>query len=401
MVATSGSKYVYIVDGFRTPTGRPYKKLSNFTAVQLGGLVMREHLDHHKNARDKVEEVVWGNVVSAGTGQNCGRQATLLAGLPASVPAYTVDYVCAAGMQSVILAAQSIMCGERDLVIAGGSESASNCPDLKLKNKEKTVNAGKIDSKQTVDSLIYDGLWCQLTNRHMGELCEHIVKEFSIAREEQDRFAFESHRKACQAYAQGKFLNEVIPVQISKNVVLQNDERVRKDIDMEALRSLPPAFKIGGSITAGNSSVPCDGAAAMLLASSKAVEQFGLKPLARILGHASVAVEPEMVFTATSASIKQCLNRVGLGVKDVDLFEISEAFAAQVILMQKDLKISDQKLNIWGGDIAIGHALGAVGARVLITLIHALRDQNKKIGVASICLGGGGALAMAVEAVQE
>ncbi len=386
---------MYILDIVRTPVGSAFKSLKGFTASQLGGFSIKGLLERHPNISQGklINQVILGNTVSAGTGQNLARQSAILAGIPAEVPAFTVNSVCGSGLQSVILASQAIACGDAEVIIAGGSESASHSPYLVPKNdKEKT-------REDLTDSLIHDGLTCQLSHQHMGSLAEAIAEKFHITRQAQDEFSLRSHQKACSAQDKGKFLDEIIPIGLEGGKIFKQDERPRKNIDLEKLASLPAAFKVGGTVTAGNSCVPGDGAAVMAVVSAQAVQKYKLKPKARILGYASIAVDPKMVFTAGIPAIKECLKKSNLQMKDIDLFEISEAFAVQAIVTQKELKIPEEKMNIFGGDIALGHPLGAAGARILATLLYALRDQKKKIGLAAVCLGGGGAVAVAIEKI--
>lgn len=385
-------KNIFILDAARTAIGGTFKSLKNFTAPQLAAFAIQKIVRRNNIKENLINEVILGNTVSAGTGQNLSRQAAMFAGLPVTVPAFTVNSVCGSGLQAVILAAQSIACRKPQVIIAGGTESSSHSPKL-IKNYEET--------KEPLDSLIHDGLWCHLSHKHMGDLAEIIAEKFEISRPEQDRFAFESHKKSCRAQEENKFIKEIVPVAVAGNRVFAKDERPRKNINLENLASLPAAFKTsGGTVTAGNSSIPSDGAAVVLLASEEAVKENKLKPKARILGYASIAVEPQMVFTAAVPAVKKCLQDSALAIKDIDLFEISEAFACQAIYTKEELSIHDYKMNIWGGDVALGHPLGAAGARALTTLIHALDDQKKKKGVVSVCLGGGGAVALAVELVK-
>ncbi len=346
---------VFLIDGARTAIGGTFKALKDLTASQLAGLTIQGLLKRNRIKENLVDEVILGNTVSAGTGQNLARQASLLSGLPASIPAFTVNNVCGSGLQSVILAVQSVLCRDAQMVVVGGTESASQSPYIVKKDNEEKKE------ENFIDSLIFDGLTCQLTNRHMGELAEDIAEKFKVSRLEQDRYALHSHLKACRAQEGGKFLNEIIPVMSGDNQVFAQDQRPRKNIDLEKLTNLPAAFKEGGTVTAGNSSIPSDGAAILLVASGEAVKKHRLIPKARILGYASVAVEPEMVFTASIPAIKGCLKKCGLSLKDIDLFEISEAFAVQAIVTQRELKIPPEKVNIFGGDISLGHPLGAAG----------------------------------------
>ena len=387
-------KNLYIIDGLRTPIGTPFKSLKNFTAAQLASITIKEILRRSHMKRDLIGEVIIGNTVAAGTGQNLARQAAILSELSSSVPAFTINNVCGSGLQAVILAAQAIGCQEFECVIAGGAESATFCPYLaERKNKEN------IDETICIDSLICDGLTCNITDMHMGLLAEHIAKEFHIGRDRQDQFAYDSHIKACLAQRENKFINEIVSIKINGNEVFFEDERPRKNISLEKLKKLPCAFDAQGTVTAGNASAPCDGAACVILASDKLVKKENLVPKARILAYVSSAVEPKMAFASSISSVKACLEMCSLTVEDIDLFEICESFAAQSILVRDQLKISNEKLNIFGGDIALGHPLGTAGIRILVTLLHALIDQKKKRGVASVCLGGGGAVTLVVETV--
>ena len=394
MSKNNPTKDIFIIDGTRTAIGSTFKALKDFTASELGSIAIKEILQRNAIKKDLINQVILGNTVSAGTGQNLARHAAFLSGLPVSVPAFTVNNVCGSGLQSVILGAQAITCQDAHAVICGGIESSSQSPYLVKRNdKEKK-------EENFIDSLIYDGLMCELSHKHMGELAEHIAEKFKIPREEQDQYSYESHHKTCQAQLEGKFKEEIIPVDLGNGGIFMQDQRPRKDIDLQKLGKLPPAFKENGTITAGNSSLPSDGAVAVLLASSDMIKKNSITPKARILGYASIAVTPEMVFTAAIPAVKECLKKCDLSLKDIDLFEISEAFAVQAIITKRELKIPDDKMNIFGGDVALGHPLGAAGARILVTLIHALLDQKKKRGLAAVCLGGGGAVALAIETIN-
>jgi len=385
---------IFIVDGARTAIGSTFKALKNFSPAELAALTMKGLLKRNNVKGEAVSEVILGNTVSTGTGQNLARHASFLSGLPASTPAFTVNLVCGSGLQSLILGLQAIAAGDADVVLAGGSESSSQSPYfVKKDSKEKKEENFK-------DSLVYDGLTCQITGKHMGELAEYVAGKFKVSRKDQDKYTFESHKKACAAQEKGNFSGEIIPVDVAPGQIFKEDQRPRKNIDLEKLANLPPAFEENGTVTAGNSSIPSDGAAALLLASGDAVKKYKLTPRARILGYASIAIEPEMVFTASIPAVGACLSRTGLAPKDVDLFEISEAFAVQAIITQKELRIPLEKMNIFGGDVALGHPLGAAGARILVTLLHAMKGQKKQRGLATVCLGGGGAVAVLIEAIS-
>ena len=383
---------VFLIDGARTAIGSPFRGLKELSAVDLAVVVIKELLRRNKIPAERIDEVILGNGVMAGLGQNPARQAAIAAGLPVSVPGITVSNACGAGLQSVILAAQSIIAGEFDCLLAGGTESASRSPYLVHKDV-----AHKKVSENLLDSLISDGLWCSVSGRRMGELSDYLAREFSISRIKQDAYAMESHLRAVRAESQGRFKREIVPVALSRGRVFKKDERPRKDIDLKSLQNLKPVFSANGTATAASSSVPCDGAAVLVVASKKFINTNKIKPKARILGYASVAVSPEKVFAGSVYSIQACLKNSRLSFKDVDLFEIDEAFATQAIFTSRELKIPDEKINLFGGDISLGHPLGAAGARILVTLMHSLIDQGKKKGIASVCLGGGGSLALAIE----
>ncbi|OGX27550.1 MAG: hypothetical protein A2787_09290 [Omnitrophica WOR_2 bacterium RIFCSPHIGHO2_01_FULL_48_9] len=385
------SKSIYILQALRTPIGSPAKGLKDYSAAQLGSIVIKEIVRRSKIKAGSIDEVVLGNTVGAGTGQNLARQAAVMAGLPVSIPAYTVNNVCGAGLQSVFLAAQAIQAGHASLVLAGGTESATHCPFLSsAQGKDKKPVAFQ-------ESLLQDGLLCPLTGKRMGDLAEWLARDSGISRQAQDRFAWESHRRAVEAQSGGKFRQEIVSVKMTADEFFKDDDRPRKNIKLETLAALPAAFVKNGCVTAGNSSVPSDGAAAVVAASEEAVKKEKLKPLARILGYAAVAVEPQKVFTAAVPAIEKCLKQCRLSLTDIDLFEISEAFAVQAIYTQQTLKIPEKKINIYGGDIALGHPLGAAGTRILVTLTQALVQEEKKLGLVCICLGGGGCLAMIIE----
>ncbi len=386
---------VFIIDGLRTAIGSPNKSFKDFSAAALAAILIREFLERNNIAEEWVDEVILGNAVCAGTGQNLARQSAILGGLPASIPAYTLNHVCGGGLSALIQSARAIRSLDADLCLAGGTESASLAPEIVFKKGEESG-----DETMMVDSLVYDGLYCQLTEKHMGELCEYVVKKFGVTRDAQDQFALESHRKVCRAIGAGKLKEEIVPVQLNTGQMYAVDERPRKNIDLEKLSELPAVFGKQGTVTAGNSSHPSDGAAVVGVASADYVKNTKLAPKARILGYASIAVEPRKTFMAATPAIETCLKDAGLTLKDIDLFEVAEAFAAPVIITRNELKIPEEKLNIWGGDLALGHPLGAAGARIFVTLLNALKDQKKKRGLACIYLGGGGAVAVALERIS-
>lgn len=388
---------IFILDAVRTAVGSPFKSLKDFSAARLGAVVVEDLLKRTKIPKDCIGEVILGNVVSAGTGQNLSRQTAILAGLPVGVNAFTVNHVCGSGLRSLIIGAHTIVCKEAQAAIAGGTESVSWSPALYFHHEGDRIG-GK--EKREVESLVYDGLWCHLTEQHMGHLAEAIAQEYEISRQAQDEYALHSHFKACRAQEERKFLKEIVPVAVSKIKFFEKDERPRWNFNNEKLAMLPAAFKREGTVTAGNSSAPGDGAAGVVMASGDFIKRHQLRPRARILGWASIALEPRWVFTAGIKAIQECLKKSGLLINDIDLFDISEAFAAQAIVTQRETGIPEEKMNIWGGDIALGHPLGAAGMRNLVTLIHALKDRKKNTGITCVCLGGGGAIALAVEMIS-
>ena len=376
---------IYIVDGVRTPIGSTHKSLKTFSAAQLAGFVIDEICKRYPKITKNVDQVIVGHTVSAGTGQNMARHAVSLSNLDISTPAFTINSVCGSGLQSAIVGAQAILSGEADLVLAGGAESASHNPQIIKKENDP------------VDSLVSDGLWCVMSDSHMGKLAEKLAEEFYVSREAQDKLALESHQKALKAQAQGKFDQEIVSIKKPDGEMFMRDERVRKNISLEKMERLPSSFKENGTVTPGNASSPADCAALVLLASEEAVKKYNLKPKAKILGHRLVALKPEDSFLGAIKATEECLKKCNLKKEDIDLFEIGESFASQAVLTKEKLNIEESKFNIFGGDIALGHPLGSTATRILVTLLHALRDQNKKIGLMSICFGGGGGVSMIIE----
>lgn len=387
---------VVIVSAYRTPTGKILGKLSALTAPQLGSKVIEEVVKRVGIKPDQVDEVIMGNVITAGIGQNPARQAALFAGLPDTVAALTINKVCASGLKAVALASQAIRLGDAEVVVAGGMESMSNAPFLL-----REMRAGKRHGdSQVIDSLIYDGLWDCYNSAHMGSLCELTVDKYRISREEQDSFAFQSHKKAIEATKGGIFKDEIVPIRVKidrEEIVVGEDETIRWDTNLEKLSLLKPVFKEKGTITAGNAPGLNDGAAALLLISEKDARRLGLKPVAEIIDYATGHLDPKWYPIAPISAIKNLLKKTGLKIEDFDIIEINEAFAAQTLAVIKELSLDPRKVNINGGAVALGHPIGASGARIMVTLIHALRQQNKVFGLASLCLGGGGAMSMAIK----
>ncbi|MEW6242225.1 MAG: acetyl-CoA C-acetyltransferase [Chloroflexota bacterium] len=389
-----------ILSAVRTPSGKFQGALSGIPAPKLGAVAVKAAVERAGIDPNDIEEVLMGCVVQAGLGQAPARQAAILGGVPAAIGATTVNKVCGSGLKAAMYAAQAVRAGDADLFVAGGFESMSRVPYL------VTGRSGelKFGNQTLTDGLLNDGLWDPFENWIMGMAAEFIADEYEVTREAMDKFAFESHQKAVAAQEAGKFKAEIVPVEIpgrkGEVVVVENDEGPRKDTSLESLAKLKPAFKSDGKVTAGNSSTMNDGAAAVIVASRAYAEKHGHKPLARIVGYAQAAVEPKFLFAAPAHAMPKLLKKVGWTLADVDLIEINEAFAAQVLADGRAL--ADQgwdwsKVNVNGGAIALGHPLGASGARVLTTLIYALKDRGLKRGIATLCLGGGEAVAMAVE----
>ncbi len=384
---------VVIGSACRTPVGKYGRSLRNVEAVKLGSVVVVEALGRPGLHGSDVDEVVMGNVVSAGLGQNPARQAALLAGLPDRIGAVTVNKVCASGMKSVAIAADAIKAGSADVVVAGGMESMSRAPYLV---KEARWGIG-YNHVQFLDAMVYDGLWDVYNQFHMGVTGEIVSERFKVTREEQDRFALESHHRALKAINEGKFKAEIVPVDVPGHGVFDTDEGVRPDTSLEKLAGLPPVFKEGGLVTAGNASQLSDGAAALLVMSDKAAEKHGVKPLARIVDYATSGTKPEWVMEAPIPTVRKLLKKTGLLIEDFDLFEHNEAYAAATVAIAKELRIPFDKLNVHGGAVALGHPLGCTGARILTTLAYAMKDRGAKRGLATLCLGGGNAMAMILE----
>lgn len=386
-----------IVGAARTPLGKFLGTLAGLSAPRLGAVAIRAALERSGVDPSQIDEVLMGNVVSAGVGQAPARQAAIAAGIPDSVPATTINKVCGSGLKAVMLAAQAIRAGDGVAYVAGGMESMSNAPYL----LPQARSGYRLGHGQIVDANVHDGLWCSFVDQHMGVLAEHIAQVYDVSREEQDRYALESHRKAVAAQRNGAFAEEIVPIEVSRrggaSARIAEDETPRPDTSPEALAKLAPAFSKDGRVTAGNAPGLSDGAAALVLMERRAAERAGYPILARVLGYANAAREPRMIFAAPPLAIRAVLEKTGLSLDDVDLLEVNEAFAAQILANEKELGWARSKLNVQGGAIALGHPIGASGARILVTLIHALRRRGLKRGLAALCLGGGGAVAMAID----
>ena len=394
---------VVIVSAVRTPTGKFQGSLAGYSAVQLGAMAVREAVRRAGVAPELIDECIMGNVVSAGLGQNPGRQAALGAGLPPSVSAMTINKVCGSGLKAVALAAQAIQTGNAEIVVAGGMESMTNAPYLLPQGR----NGFRMGDAQVVDAMIRDGLWEIYNDYHMGVTGENVAGKHSITREQQDAYALASHQKAAAAHKSGAFKDEMLPVEIPAKKkgeptgVLDRDESVREDASLEALRALKPAFKKDGTVTAGNAPGVNDGAAAVVVTSARKAAELKLEPLVRIRAQATSGVDPKWVMLAPVIGIQRVLEKAGWTKEHADLYELNEAFAVQALGVMKEVGLDRPELaarvNVNGGAVAIGHPIGASGARVLTTLIYALMHRNLHRGVAALCLGGGNSVAMAVE----
>jgi acetyl-CoA C-acetyltransferase len=385
-----------LISAVRTPIGKFLGSLAPLQATKLGSLVVAEAIARAGADPRQVDEVILGNVVSAGLGQNPARQAAIGGGLPDSVPAFTVNKVCGSGLKAVVLGAQAIQCEDAQVVVAGGMESMSNAPYL-LKGARQAFRMGH---QTLVDSMIHDGLWDAYHDYHMGHTGEVVAERYHVAREDQDRWALESHRKAIAAIDAGKFRKEILPVELPEGKggtrLFDTDESPRRDTSVEALRALKPVFKKDGTVTAGNAPPVNDGAAAVLLASRDAAKRLGMKPRAEIVAYASSGIAPELVMMAPEKAVRMVWEKTGWSAGDVDLYEFNEAFSVQQVALQRALGIDPERHNVHGGAVALGHPIGASGARILTTLLHALEDRGLERGIAALCLGGGNAVAMAI-----
>jgi acetyl-CoA C-acetyltransferase len=388
-----------IVAAVRTPTGKFLGSLKDFTAPQLGALAVREAVRRAGIDPATVDECIMGNVVAAGEGQNPARQAALNGGLHEHVAAMTINKVCGSGLKAVMLAAQGIATGDTDIVVAGGMESMSNAPYLLPRVREGL----RMGNGTMVDAMIHDGLWCAFDQCHMGMSGEHVADTFKVGRADQDQYAAESHRRAAHASREGWFKDEMVPIEIPQKkgpaLSFDRDEAIRAETTAETLAGLKPAFKKDGSVTAGNAPGVNDGAAALVVMGADKAKALGIAPMARIIGQATSGLAPKLVLMTPVEAVRKVARKVGWDLKDVDLFEINEAFSVQMVAILRELGIDPAKVNVQGGAVALGHPIGASGARVLTTLIYALRRQGKKRGIASLCLGGGNGVALAIETV--
>ena len=386
-----------IVSAVRLPTGKFLGALKDLSAPELGGLVVKEAVTRAGIDPAIVNECIMGNVVSSGLGQNPARQAALNGGLPAQVGAVTINEVCGSGLKAVMLATQGIAAGDIEVAVAGGMESMSRAPYLLDRMREGL----RLGNGLLLDAMVHDGLWCAHENWHMGMTGEVVAETYGITREEQDAYAVESHHRAAEATRRGWFADEILPVKVSQKkgpaTIFDHDEPVREDTSSQSLMKLQPAFKPDGTVTAGNAPGVNDGAAAVVVMSSDRATSLGLTPLARIVGQATSGVPPRLVMMAPVDAIRKLIDKVGWTLDSVDLFELNEAFSVQAVAVTRELGISSTRVNVHGGAVALGHPIGASGARILTTLLYAMRQRNAARGIAALCLGGGNGVTLAVE----
>ncbi|HEX5107812.1 MAG TPA: acetyl-CoA C-acetyltransferase [Vicinamibacterales bacterium] len=388
-----------IVSACRTPTGKFLGTLKAFSATDLGALVVREAVRRAGIEAASVDECIMGNVVSAGLGQAPARQAALRGGLADHVAALTINKVCGSGLKAVMLAAQGIATGDTEIAVAGGMESMSNAPYLLDRVREGL----RMGNGQVIDSMIQDGLWCSFEQWHMGQAGEVVACEYGVSRTAQDTFAVESHRKAAAATAEGRLAAEILPVAIPQKgrpaTSFERDESIRADTSLEALAALRPAFKSDGTVTAGNAPPVNDGAAALVVMAAHRAAALGVEPLARIVAQATSGLPPKLILMTPVEAVRRVASKAGWKLDEVDLFEINEAFSVQIVAVLQQLAIDPAKVNVNGGAVALGHPIGASGARILTTLLYALKQRRLRRGIAALCLGGGNGVALAVERV--
>jgi acetyl-CoA C-acetyltransferase len=389
-----------IVSAVRTPIGKFLGALQSIPAPRLGAVVVAEAMKRAGVTPEQVDEVIMGNVVGAGLGQNPARQASIYGGVPDTVPALTINKVCGSGLKAVVLGAQAIKCGDAEVVVAGGMESMSNAPYL-MKNARLGFRMG---NQTVLDAMIHDGLWDAYNDYHMGMTGEVVAERWKVTRDDQDRWALDSHKKAIAAIDSGAFKREIVPVEIPSKkgdpVRFDTDEGPRRDTTIEALRALKPAFKKDGTVTAGNAPGVNDGASAVVVTSKAAAKRLGLTPRAEIVAYASSGLAPELVMMAPEKAVRMLWEKTGWNAESVDLYEFNEAFSVQQVALGRVLGIDPAKHNVRGGAVALGHPIGASGARILTTLLHAMEDMNKEKGIAALCLGGGNAVAMAIRRLR-
>ena len=388
-----------IVSAVRTPTGKFLGALKGLTATQLGALAVAEAVRRAGIDPQIVDECIMGNVVSAGLGQNPARQAALNGGLPDHVAALTINKVCGSGLKAVMLADQGIKAGDIDIAVAGGMESMSNCPYLLPRVRDGL----RMGNGEVVDSMINDGLWCAFEQCHMGNSGEVVAERYGVGRSAQDEYAARSHQKAARATSEGAFKDEILPITIPQKkgaaLIVDRDEAIRSETTPETLAALKPAFKKDGTVTAGNAPGVNDGASALVVMADERAKSLHLAPLARIVAQATSGLAPKLVLMTPVEAVRRVAEKAGWKLHDVDLFELNEAFAVQAVAVLNELGIDSEKVNVNGGAVALGHAIGSSGSRVLTTLLYALKHRNLKRGIATLCLGGGNGVALAVERV--
>ena len=386
-----------IISATRTPVGKFLGSLKGFSAPQLGAIVVREAVKRAGVKPEDVDEVIMGCVIQAGLGQNPARQAALNGGLPSTVSAVTVNKVCGSGLKAVMMAAQGVMLGDTEIVVAGGMESMSNAPYLLPKARE----GYRLGNGELVDSMVNDGLWCAFENYHMGCTGEVVAEEYEIGRAEQDEYATSSHRKAAAAAKAGRFADEIVPVEIPQKkgapLLFSADETIREDTTAEVLAKLKPAFKSDGTVTAGNAPSVNDGASAVVVTSMARAKAMGVEPMARIVAQATSGVEPRLVMMAPVEAVKKLLKKTGWSASEVDLVEVNEAFSVAALAVTRELGLDSERVNVNGGAVALGHAIGQSGSRLLTTILYELKRRDAHRGIVALCLGGGNAVAMAVE----
>ena len=386
-----------IISAARTPVGKFLGSLKGFTAPELGAIAVRESVKRAGIKPEEVDEVIMGCVIQAGLGQNPARQAALRGGLSPSVAAVTVNKVCGSGLKAVMMAAQAIKLGDSEMVVAGGMESMSNAPYLIPKARE----GYRLGNGELVDSMINDGLWCAFENYHMGCTGEVVADEYSVGRTEQDEFAVNSHRKAAAAIKAGKFKDEIVAVELPQKkgpaIVFDTDETVREDTSVDTLGKLKPAFKKEGTVTAGNAPSVNDGASAVVLTSLRRAQELGVEPMARIVAQAVAGVEPKYVMMAPVEAVRKLFKKTGWSASEVDLIELNEAFSVAAVAVTRELGLDPERVNVNGGAVALGHAIGQSGSRLLTSILYELKRRNAHRGIVALCLGGGNAVAMAVE----
>lgn len=387
-----------IISAARTATGKFLGSLKDLSATDLGAAAVKEAVKRAGISESDVDEVIMGCVVQAGLGQAPARQAALKAGLPPEVSALTINMVCGSGLRAVSLAAQAVKLGDAEFVVAGGMESMSNIPYALPTARE----GFRMGNQNAVDLMIHDGLWCPFENWHMGNTGEVVSEKYQIGREKQDEFAYNSHRKAMEARNEGKFKEEIVPIEIPQRkgdpIIFDNDETIRDETTVETLSKLKPAFKKdGGTVTAGNAPGVNDGASALVVTSAEKAKEMGIEPLARIVAYATSGIEPKLIMMAPVEGVRNVLKKAGWEMADVDLFELNEAFSVQALGVMQELGLDMEKVNVNGGAVALGHAIGNSGGRVLTTLLYEMKRRGAKRGVAALCLGGGNSVAMAVE----